>query len=67
MKRLFIPLAFALTACDISPPPQPQTEAPPPSPVFEAQIQAVEKARAVEAQATETAEAQKKRIDEATR
>lgn len=65
MKRLLIPLALTLAACDASPPPQPQTEARPPNPVFETQIQAVEKARAVESQVMDAAAAQKKQIDEA--
>ncbi|MCA1977807.1 MAG: hypothetical protein LDL19_01085 [Thiobacillus sp.] len=65
MKRLLIPLVFALAACDRNAPPQPQTEAPPPKPVFETQIQAVEKARAVEGQVLDAADAQKKQIDDA--
>lgn len=65
MKRLLIPLVLTLAACDASPPPQPQTEARPPNPVFETQIRAVEKARAVEGQVMDAAAAQKKQIDEA--
>lgn len=65
MKRLLIPLALTLAACDASPPPQPQTEARPPDPVFETQIRAVEKARAVEGQVMDAAAAQKQQIDEA--
>ena len=65
MTRFLIPVACLLAACDASPPPQPQTEARPPNPVFETQIQAVEKARAVEGQVMEAAEAQKKQMDEA--
>lgn len=65
MKRLLIPCVFLLAACDASPPPQPQTEVRPPNPVFETQIQAVEKARAVEGQVMDAAAAQKKQIDEA--
>ncbi len=45
MKRLLIPLALTLAACDASPPPQPQTEERQPNPVFETQIQAMEKAQ----------------------
>ncbi len=65
MKRLLIPLALTLAACDASPPPQPQTEKRQPNPVFETQIQAVDKAHAVEGQVMEAAEAQRKQIDEA--
>lgn len=65
MKHLLIPLALTLAACDASPPPQPQTEARPPNPVFETQIRAVEKARAVEGQVMDAAAAQKQQIDEA--
>ena len=65
MKRLLIPLVLTLAACDASPPPQPQTEARPPNPVFETQIRAVEKARAVEGQVMDAAAAQKQQIDEA--
>lgn len=65
MKRLLIPCVFLLAACDASPPPQPQTEARPPNPVFETQIRAVEKARAVEGQVMDAAAAQKQQIDEA--
>jgi len=64
MKRILIPLGLILTACDPSPPPQPETERPP-NPVFETQIQAMEKARAVEGQVMEAAEAQRKQMDEA--
>ena len=48
-----------------TPPPQPETERQP-NPVFETQIQAMEKARAVEAQVTESAEAQRRQLDAAT-
>ena len=65
MKRYLIPLALTLTACDPTPPPQPQTE-PKPNPVFETQIQALEKARAVEGQVMDAADAQRKRVEEAT-
>jgi hypothetical protein len=66
MKHLLIPLALGLAACDASPPPPPQTAARQPNPVFETQIQAMEKARALEGQAMEAAETQKKQMDEAT-
>ena len=65
MKRILIPLALILTACDPTPPPQPETERQP-NPVFETQIQAMEKARAVEGQVMEAAEAQRKQMDAAT-
>jgi starvation-inducible outer membrane lipoprotein len=65
MKRLLIPCALLLSACDASPPPQSQTETRSPNPVFEAQIQAVEKVRAVEGQVMNAAAAQRKQIDEA--
>lgn len=65
MKRIAIPLVMILTACDPTPPPQPET-ARTPNPVFETQIQAVEKARAVEGQMMEAAEAQRKQMENAT-
>ena len=65
MKRILIPLALFLSACDASPPPQPQTERQP-NPVFETQIQAVKKAEAVEGQVMDAAEAQRKQIEAAT-
>jgi hypothetical protein len=63
MKRILIPLVSALAACDPGPPP-PKAE-PSPNPAFETQIQAMEKARAVEDQMKEAAEAQRRQIDEA--
>lgn len=65
MKSILVPLTLLLAACDVSPPPQPQTDTRPPNPVFETQIQAIEKARAVEGQMTEAAEAQKRQLDAA--
>lgn len=66
MKRILIPLVLLLlSACDHTPPPQPQTERQP-NPVFETQIQAVKKAQAVEGQVMDAAAAQKKQMDEAT-
>ena len=65
MTRFLIPVVCLLAACDASPPPQPQTEERQPNPVFESQIQAVEKARAVEGQVMDAAEAQKRQMDEA--
>ena len=64
MKWTLIPLVAILTACDPAPPPQPEVERQP-NPVFETQVKAMEKARAVEAQVTEAAEAQRKQMDEA--
>jgi hypothetical protein len=64
MKWNLIPLVLILTACDPTPPPQPETERRP-NPVFETQIQAMEKARAVEGQMKDAAEAQRKQLDEA--
>jgi hypothetical protein len=64
MKRTLIPLALLLTACDPTPPPAPETEAQP-GPVFETQVKAMEKARAVEGQLMESAEAKRKQMDEA--
>jgi len=64
MKWTLIPLALILTACDPTPPPQPETERQP-NPAFEAQIQAMEKARAVEKQVMDAAEAQRRQADEA--
>lgn len=61
MKWTLLPLALALVACDSSPPPQTTS-----SRVFEAQIQAVDKARAVDGQVIDAAEAQRRQIDEAT-
>ena len=65
MKRIPILLGFILSACDPTPPPQPETERKP-NPAFETQIQAMEKARAVEGQMKEAAEAQRKQMDDAT-
>ena len=65
MKRILIPLGLILTACDPTPPPQPEAERQP-NPVFETQIQAMEKVRAVEGQVTESAEAQRRQLDAAT-
>jgi hypothetical protein len=64
MKRTLIPLVMCLSACDVSPPPQPQTDRPP-HPVFETQIRAIKKAQAVEGQVLNAAEAQRKQMEEA--
>ncbi|MBS1147261.1 MAG: hypothetical protein H6R08_1437 [Proteobacteria bacterium] len=63
MKNILIPLVLCLCACDASPPPQPQTERQP-NPAFEAQIQAMKKAQAVEGQVLDAAEAQRKQMEE---
>jgi hypothetical protein len=65
MKRILLPLVLLLAACEPAPPPQPETERQP-NPAFETQIQAVEKARAVEGQVMDAAEAQRKQMEEAT-
>lgn len=65
MKTSLIPLVAILAACNPAPPQQPEVERQP-NPVFETQIQAMEKARAVESQLLEAAEAQRKQLDEAT-
>lgn len=65
MKRFLPPLALLLAACDPTPSPQPETQRPP-NPAFETQIQAVDKARAVESQVMDAAEAQRKQMEEAT-
>lgn len=65
MKWTLIPLVMIVAACDPTPPPQPETERKP-NPVFDAQIQAVEKARTVEGQVMQAAEAQRKQMDDAT-
>ena len=64
MKWPLISLALILTGCDPTPPPQPETERQP-NPAFEAQIKAMEKARAVEGLVTEATEAQRTQMDEA--
>jgi hypothetical protein len=64
MKNILIPLVVCLGACDASPPPQPQTERQP-NPAFEAQIQAMKKAQAVEGQVMDAAEVQRKQVEEA--
>lgn len=65
MKTSLIPLVAALSACNPAPPQQAEAERQP-NPVFATQIQALEKARAVENQLTEAAEAQRRQLDEAT-
>ena len=62
--RLLPLLLLSLAACDPTPPPQPETERQP-NPVFETQIQAVEKARALEGQLLDAAQAQRRQIEAA--
>jgi hypothetical protein len=66
MKTSLIPLVAILAACNPTPPQQPEVERQT-NPVFETQTQAIEKARAVENQLLEAAEAQRRQLDEATR
>jgi len=63
MKWNLIPLALMVAACDPTPPPQPEAERQA-NRVFETQIEAMEKARAVEGQLNAAAEAQRKQLDE---
>ena len=65
MKRIAILLGLLLSACDPTPPPQPETERKP-NPAFETQIQAMEKARAVEQQVRDVADAQRQQLEAAT-
>ena len=66
MKWTLLPLVLMLAACDRTPPPPEPETARKPNPVFETQIQAVEKARAVEGQVRDATEAQRKQMDDAT-
>jgi hypothetical protein len=64
MKWSLILLALMVAACDPTPPPQPEAERQA-NPVFETQIEAMEKARAAEQQLKDAAETQRKQLDEA--
>jgi hypothetical protein len=67
MKVFFPALLLMLTACDGSvPPPEPEIDPRQANPAFETQIQAVDKARAVEGQLLDAAEAQRQQVDQAT-
>lgn len=67
MKVLVPALLLSLAACDGSaPPPDPEVEPRQPNPAFETQIQAVDKARAVEGQLLDAAEARRRQVDQAT-
>lgn len=58
-----VPLVLLLAACDPAPPPDTDKR---PNPVFESQIQAMEKARALETQVRDAADAQRQQIDSAS-
>jgi hypothetical protein len=62
MKWPLLALALLLAACDPTPPPTPET----PESAFSAQTQALDKARAVEAQLRDAAAAQREQLDAAT-
>ena len=62
MKWSLIPLALMVAACDPTPPPQPEAERQP-NPVFETQIEAMEKARAAEQQLKDAADAQRAQLE----
>jgi hypothetical protein len=64
MKWSLLSLLPMLVACDPTPPPHPETRDAP-NPAFETQIQAVDKARAVEGQVLDAAAAQRRQIDAA--
>lgn len=64
IHRLLPLVLLSLAGCDPTPPPQPETERQP-NPVFETQIQAMEKARAVEGQLQDAAEAQRRQLEAA--
>ncbi|MHB1052518.1 MAG: hypothetical protein ACYCZT_05550 [Thiobacillus sp.] len=65
MKWILIPLTLILTACDPTPPPQPETVRTP-DPIFETQIKAMEKAHAAEGQMNDATEAQRQQMEAAT-
>ncbi|MBT9567607.1 MAG: hypothetical protein IV085_04850 [Thiobacillus sp.] len=65
MKWILIPCAFLMASCDPTPPPQPEATRTP-NPVFDTQIQAIEKAKAVEGQVKDAAEAQRRQMDAET-
>ena len=65
MKRIAILLGLLLSACDPTPPPQPETERKL-NPAFETQIQAMKKARAVEQQARDATDAQRQHLEAGT-
>jgi len=66
MRYALTALALILAACDASvPPPEPEVNERQPNTVFETQIEAVDKARAVEGQMLDAAEAQRRQIERA--
>jgi hypothetical protein len=67
MKHFIPAIVLLLAACDGSvPPPEPVTGEREPNPAFETQIQAIDKARSVEGQVLDAAEAQRQQVDQAT-
>ena len=64
MKVALIPLVSILVGCDPTPPPHPETGRTP-NPAFETQVQALEKARAVEAGLMDAAAAQRAQAEDA--
>ncbi len=66
MKALIPALLLLLAACEETvPPPEPEIDRRQPNPAFETQIQAIDKARAVEGQMLDAAEAQRQKIEKA--
>lgn len=62
MKQRVLPLLLLLAACDSSAPPQPETPRAS-SQVFDTQIQAIDKARGVESQIKDAADAQRRQLE----
>jgi hypothetical protein len=68
MKYPIVAIALVLAACDQpAPPPKVEDTGRTPNPAFETQIQAVKKARAVEGQLQDAADAQRRDIERAER
>ena len=65
MKWFVIPFAILVAGCDPTTPPQPETPRAA-NPVFETQIQAIEKAKAVEGQMKDAIEAQRRQMGAGT-
>lgn len=67
MKAAISAIALFLVACDAAvPPPEPVVDERKPNPLFETQIQAVDKTHAVEGQVLDAAEAQRRQVEQAT-